>query len=76
MNGEVLVMTPKQKTVHELSSVAGFIFKEVDGEKTLNSVVSKIAEEFDAPIDTIIEDLLFLIPQMASKGLIEKIEIN
>jgi hypothetical protein len=76
MNDEVLVMTPNEKTVHELNSVAGFIFKQVDGNTNVQSLLEKLLNEYDVTEETANKDLDTLLSSLTLKGLIEVTEAH
>ncbi len=70
MDGQVLVLMPKQNTVHELNSTASFIWKNIDGVRTIRDLAALLAEEFEVSNDVAIKDIGDFVVEMKSQGLL------
>ncbi len=56
--------------IFNLGSVAEYIWKELDGQKSLYGIRDKILEEFDAEKENVDLDLMEFIAQLIDAGLV------
>lgn len=53
------------------NEVGAEVFTMLDGTKTVEEIAAKIAKDYEAPYETVAEDVNALIEKMRSQGLIE-----
>jgi len=70
MDEQALVLTPKKSTVHELNETATWIWKRLNGDRTLESIQIEMCEVFDIEPNQARNDLYQLINDMSEKGMI------
>lgn len=71
IDGQIIVLTPRLQTVHELNETAGRIWNAIDGKATVGEIFTEIKDAFDAPEDVLRDDLTSLIRELSDKGLID-----
>ena len=74
---EELVIVPLSSGVGDLdgemfslNQTGGLVWEKLDGVTSLDLVIKKISEEFDAPHDQIKKDVVLLMGKLMDKGLI------
>lgn len=70
LEGKVLVLTPQASSVHELNETAAFIWKNIDGIKSLNIIAELMAEEFEIELNQATSDALDLAKELLQKEMI------
>lgn len=70
MDGQVLVLMPKQNTVHELNTTASFLWKNIDGTRTISDLAQLIAEEFEITPPEAANDIQIFASEMKKQGLL------
>lgn len=66
----LVIMAPSGDTTHSLEDIGAFIWTELDGQKTLQDVLSAILDSYDIDESTARADLEGFITQMLNAGLI------
>ena len=66
----LVIMAPSGDTTHSLEDLGAFIWKQLDGKKTLQQVLETILDDYDIDQDTARQDLTDFITQMLDAGLI------
>ncbi len=66
----LVIMAPSGDTTHSLEDIGAFIWSHIDGQRTLQGILSSILEDYDIDEDTARQDLTNFITQMQSAGLI------
>ena len=51
-------------SIYNLNEVGAFVWKHIDGEKTLSDIKNEIAVEFEVPLETAEEDLMEFVDQL------------
>ena len=70
MDDQVLVLMPKQNTVHELNTTASFLWKNIDGELSTDDLANLLVDEFDVNLDTAKNDMQEFVTEMKAQGLV------
>ena len=70
MDDQILVLMPKQNTVHELNTTASFLWKSIDGELSIDDLTNLLLEEFDVNFETAQKDLQEFVSEMKVQGLL------
>jgi hypothetical protein len=69
IDGEAIVITPHDSTLHTLNDTATFIWDRSDGTRTLESIVEEMAQEFDVEPDVLQRDALAFVDDALKRGL-------
>jgi coenzyme PQQ biosynthesis protein PqqD len=65
-----LVLQPAQRFAHELNDLGTFVWKSIDGQRSVADIIDLVFEEFDADKSEIEQDVLVFIQQLHEKKLI------
>ncbi len=71
IDGEAIVITPHDSTLHTLNTTATFIWDRADGSRTLEAIAQEMLEEFDVEEDVLRADALAFVEEAVSKGLMQ-----
>ena len=63
----------RDREAFELSETAEFIFRRIDGKRTVQEIGSMVAEEFGAPLEMAIDDCAELISELVEGRVIDVI---
>lgn len=74
IDGEAIVITPHDSTLHTLNETATFIWDRADGTRTLEDIAREMAGEFDVAEEVLREDALAFVEEAVSKGLMHATE--
>lgn len=69
IDGEAIVITPHDSTLHTLNETATFIWDRADGTKTLEEIAQEMLEAFEVDEATLREDALAFVEEAIEKGL-------
>lgn len=70
IDGEAIVITPHDSTLHTLNDTATFIWDRADGTRTLEAIARELTDEFDVDVDTLKQDALAFVEDAVKKGLL------
>lgn len=70
IEGEIVIISPEDSSVHELNETAGAFWRQADGERDLGEIARGLAAAYDAPVDTVLADIEELAAELCSKRLI------
>lgn len=70
MDEQILVLMPKQNTVHELNTTASFLWKNINGELSVEDLTHLLVEEFDVTFAVAQNDVQVFISEMKTQGLL------
>lgn len=73
IDGEALVVSPRDSLVYPLNGVATRIWELFDGKKTVSDITSIICDEFDADEMTIRNDIIDFIKDLSKAELIKEL---
>jgi hypothetical protein len=70
IEGEIVIISPEDSSVHELNETAGAFWRQADGKRDLSEIARNLAAAYDAPVDTVLADIEDLIADLCSKRLL------
>ena len=70
IDGEAIVITPGDSTLHTLNTTATFIWDRADGTRTLAQIAGELLEEYDVDEATLREDALAFVLDAVTRGLL------
>jgi len=70
IEGEAIVITPHDSTLHTLNGTATFIWDHADGTKTLGQITEQLLTTYEVEEDVAREDALAFVQEAVAKGLI------
>lgn len=74
IDGEAIVITPHDSTLHTLNETATFIWDRADGTRTLEDIAKEMVGQFDVAEEVLREDALAFVEEAVSKGLMQATE--
>jgi pyrroloquinoline quinone biosynthesis protein D len=66
---ELVLLDPEDGSYYTLDEVGARVWELADGTRTAEQIAAALAEEFDAPLETIQADLLELLGELTESGL-------
>lgn len=54
-----------------LDEVAVEVLRRLDGERSVRAIAENLADEYDAPVEEILNDVLELLNDLAAKGIVK-----
>lgn len=73
IDGEAVIITPADSTMHSLNDVGTRIWELITGNRTLREVADVIQTEFDVEADRAQKDTIWFAECLAKKGLVESL---
>lgn len=70
IDGEAIVITPHDSTLHTLNETATFIWDRADGTRTLEQISAEMLAEFEVDEETLRADALAFVEEAVQKGLV------
>jgi hypothetical protein len=70
IDGEAIVITPVDSTLHTLNDTATFIWDRADGTRTLESIAEEMLQEFDIDADTLRKDAIAFVEDAVRRNLL------
>ena len=70
IDGEAIVITPHDSTLHTLNETATYIWDRANGTRTLEQIAEEMLDAFDIDADTLRADALAFVETAVEKGLI------
>ena len=70
IDGEAIVITPADSTLHTLNDTATFIWDRADGTRTLQAIADELLEEFDVDAETLRTDALAFVEDAVRRNLL------
>jgi hypothetical protein len=68
--GEVVIVSPEDSTLHTLNPVGTLIWEAADGRTELASIVGRVCEVFDVDRATAARDTTAFVDQLCRRGLL------
>ena len=59
----------------ELNATASDLVRKLNGQATLHQVAQSIAENYHLPLETVLEDVQAIMPQMVELGIVEHVTL-
>lgn len=69
--GKTYLIDPQRNVVRELNKTAGFIWRNASRNTTVGELIKKIVSRFDAPTDTVEEEVIKFVKKYLKAGLLE-----
>lgn len=69
IEGEALVITPHDSTLHRLNEAATYIWDRADGTRTLEAIAQEMIEAFEVEEATLRADAIEFVQEAVAKGL-------
>jgi hypothetical protein len=73
VEGEAILIHLQTGTYYSLNEVGTVFWELLDGTRTVADCATKIAAEYDAPVEVVTSDLLELAIDLTKEGLAEKV---
>lgn len=70
IDGEVVIISPEDSSVHELNETAGAFWRNADGKRDLAEIARSLAAAYDAPVAAVQADIEELVAELCAKQLI------
>lgn len=70
MGEDTLIIEPKNQLSHEIVGVGSFIWEMIDGSQSLEDIVGRVYDVFEAPRDEIEKDVMSFVETLENKGLV------
>ena len=71
IEGRVVVVHPRARTVHELNDVGSFLWSLLENPRTIGDLVKGVTEEFDVDEGTVVEDVESFTKELRKQNLLE-----
>lgn len=71
IDNEAVIIVPEYSEVKVLNEVGSRIWELLDGNKDIQTIAYIISDEFEAPLDKIIEDVKDFIEELSKKKIAE-----
>ena len=69
-DGEAVIVSPDDSTMHALNAVGTAVWKAADGATPLATVIARLAQESETPAELVERDVTAFVVQLASRGLL------
>ena len=69
-DGEAVIVSPDDSTMHSLNAVATVVWEAADGVTPLSRIIARLASDTGAPLDAVERDVTAFAVQLASRGLL------
>lgn len=70
IDGEIVIISPEDSSVHELNETAGMFWRSADGKRDVDEIVRELASLYEAPVELVRADVDELILDLTSKNLL------
>ncbi len=68
--GKVVLLTPEDGNYFSINEVGARVWELCDGARSVAEIIATIADEYDAPVETIEVDVRELLEELASQHLV------
>lgn len=68
LNEDTIVVDPKKREVHLLNETAARVWELLEAPRTIDEIVTTLAEEYDAPADELLSAVSELVADLAEKA--------
>jgi hypothetical protein len=73
IDGGVVIISPEDHRIHELNSTASFVWKQMDGRRTVEDLADLLTKEFDTVRESALVDIDQLVSSLEEKSLLQRI---
>ncbi len=70
IDGEIVIISPEDSSVHELNETAGAFWRAADGKRDLSEIAKVLAAAYDAPVASVLVDIEELVAELCAKQLL------
>jgi hypothetical protein len=67
---EIIIISSKGDTLHTLDSVGAFIWRNIDGKRSVNDILEMLLESYDAVVATAERDMLLFFDELNQKNIV------
>jgi len=71
LDGETVILLPRERTVHQLDEVGSFLWARMARPAQVGTLAEKLCEEFEVDEATARADVLAFVRQLADRGLVQ-----
>jgi hypothetical protein len=68
---ETIILSEKGDMLHTLNAVAAFLWRHIDGEKTVRQILAALLQEYEVSEEAAKADLLRLLEELQEKKLVQ-----
>ena len=68
---EMIIISPKGDTLHTLDPVGAFIWKHIDGERSIKDILAILLESYDVVVSTAEHDILHFFDELEQKNIVQ-----
>lgn len=68
---ETIIISSKGDMLHTLDPVGAFIWRNIDGERSVKDILALLLEEYDVPAAAAEPDILSYFDELARKGIVK-----
>lgn len=70
IDGEIVIISPEDSSVHELNETAGAFWRAADGKRDIAEIARSLAAAYEAPVDSVLADIEELVAELSAKRLL------
>ncbi|MFY9532325.1 MAG: PqqD family protein [Candidatus Acidiferrales bacterium] len=70
IDGEVVIISPEDSLVHELNATASFLWKQLNGRRSVKELAGMLAREFEVDLETARADISELMSFLHQRRLL------
>lgn len=70
IEGEAIVITPHDSTLHTLNGTATFIWDRADGTRTLGQIAEELLATYEVEVEVAHQDAVAFVQEAVAKGLL------
>ena len=74
-DGEAVIVSPEDSTLHTLNAVGTVIWEAADGRTTLDAIVTRVCDEFEVDRATAARDADAFVESLGRKGLLTVLDV-
>lgn len=67
---EIVIISPADNVMHELNDTGSFLWKKIDGKRSVADLARLLAEIYDVTAQTALEDTQVLLSELLSRKLV------
>jgi len=67
IDGEAIILSAEDSSVHSLDEVGTRIWEMADGKKTIKEIIEALLEEYDVEFDQLKQDVIDFVNELKSK---------
>jgi hypothetical protein len=71
INQRMIVVHPKERTIHRLNEVATSIWQFLQEERSLGEIADLLTQEYDVEYEIALKDAIGFVEKLLSKGLVQ-----